>query len=128
MNIDLNTESFAFLDSSRLKTTEWCKARITAFALPDRTSYSLSCFSSLVNATPRYLNFSTCFYDTPPTCREHWTEFFKRRNTSVLEVLIIIPAMSHATAKQFNAYWRPNSEEPSKTKSSAKNKRLTLHL
>ena len=39
-NIDLNTGSFAFLDSSRLKTIERCKTRITAFALPDRTSSS----------------------------------------------------------------------------------------
>ena len=35
-NIDLNIESFAFLDSSRFKTTECFKARTTALALPDR--------------------------------------------------------------------------------------------
>ena len=100
-NVDLNTESFAFLDSSRFKTTEWCKARITALALPDRTSNSSSCLPSLVNTSLRYLNFFNCFNDTPPTCREHWTEFLERRSTSVLEVLIFIPAMSHVAAKLF---------------------------
>ena len=39
-NIDLKTESFAFLDSSRFKTIEWCKAYIRAFVLPDRISNS----------------------------------------------------------------------------------------
>ena len=33
-------------------------------------SISSSCVPSLVNMTPRYLNFSTCFSFTPPTCRE----------------------------------------------------------
>ena len=113
-NIDLNTENFAFLDSSCFKTTEWCKARNAALALPDRASNFLFCFPSLVNATPRYLNFSTCFNDTPPTCREHWTEFLKRWRTSVLEVVIFIPAKSHAVAKPFDACWRPDSEETRK--------------
>ena len=30
-DINLNTESWAFLDGLRFKTTEWCKARITNF-------------------------------------------------------------------------------------------------
>ena len=71
MNIDLNTESFAFLASCRFKTTEWCKAHITVRALPDQTSKSLSCLRSLMNATPQYFNCSTCLNETPPTCREH---------------------------------------------------------
>ena len=107
MNIDVNSESFAFLDSSRFWTSDWCKARITALALPDRTSNSLSCLPSLANATPRYLNFSTCFNDTQPTCREHWNGFIERCNTSILEELIFIPAMSHTAAKPFSACWRP---------------------
>ena len=42
-SIDLNTESFVFLDSSRLKTTEWCKAHICKkqpinFASSDRNT------------------------------------------------------------------------------------------
>ena len=47
-NIDLNTESFAFLDSSYFKVTEWCKTFITALALPDQTSIfvlpSITCY------------------------------------------------------------------------------------
>ena len=70
-SIDFNIECFAFLDSSHFKTTEWCKARITALALPYQTSIFSSCFPSLVNATPRYLNFSSGFNDTPPTRKEH---------------------------------------------------------
>ena len=97
-NIDLNTESFVFFDSFRFKTPEWCKARITALTLPDRTCNSSSCLPLLVNATPWYLNFSICFNDTPPTCREHRTEFLERCRTSVLEVLTFILAMSHAAA------------------------------
>ena len=126
-NIDLNTDSFAFLGSSLFKTTEWCKARITAFALPDRTSNSSSCLISLENAKPRYLNFFTCFNDTPPTCSE-WKDFLERCSTSVLKVLIFIPAMSHASAKPFSTSWKPDSEEDSKTKSSAKSSRIILHL
>ena len=89
-NINLNAESYAFLNSYSFKTTEWCKARITALAFPDRTSISLFCLPSLVNATPRYLNFSTCFNDTPPTRREHWTRFLERCSTSIFEMLITL--------------------------------------
>ena len=127
-NIDLNTENFAFLDNFRFKTTEWCKVRITALALSDRTSNSWSCLLSLVIATPRYLKFSTSFNDTPPTCKKHCTGFLKRCRTSVLEVLIFISAMSHAAAKPFNAWWRPDFKETSKTKLSAKSRQLILNL
>ena len=81
-----------------------------------------------MNATPRYPNFSICFDDTPPTCREHWTGFLERCRSSVLEVLIFISAMSHAAAKPFNACWRPDSKEASKIKSSVKSSRLILYL
>ena len=96
--------------------------------LPDQTSSSLFCLPRLVNASLRYLSFSTCFYDTSPSCREHWTRYLERCSTSVLEVLIFIPAMSHTAAKPSNAYWRPDSEEASKTKSFAKSSRLIFHL
>ena len=119
-NIDLNTESFAFLNGFRFKMVEWCKARITALALPYRTFNSSSCLPSLVNATPRYLNFFNCFNDAPPTWKEHRAGFLERCRISVLKVLIFISAMSHAAAKPFNACWRPDSEEASNTKSSAK--------
>ena len=32
-NIDLKTETFAFIDSSRFKGIDWCKFRITELAL-----------------------------------------------------------------------------------------------
>ena len=64
-------ENFAFFDCLSFKTTERCKARITTLALSDRTTNCLSCLATLVNATSRYLNFTICFNDTPPTCREH---------------------------------------------------------
>ena len=51
--------SFAFLDCSCFKTNEWWNARITALALPDQTFNSSSCLQSLLNATPRQLNFLT---------------------------------------------------------------------
>ena len=41
------------------------------------------------------------------------------RNASNLEMLIFIPAMSHAAAKPFNIGWKPDSEDTSKTKLSA---------
>ena len=131
--IDLNTEGFVFLDSFRFKTTEWCKARIMALALPDQIFNSSSCLSclaiqSLVNATPRDLNFSACFNDTPPTCRQHWTGFLERCRTSILEVVIFISAMSQAAKNSFNARWRSDSEKASKTKSSVKSSRLILIL
>ena len=133
-NIDLlNSESLAFLDSSHFKTTEWRKARmsgfgITGLALLDQTTNSSSCLPSLVNVTPRYLNFSTCFNDTQPTCKEHCPGFLERGSTSVLEVLIFIRAMSHAAAKPFDECWRPDSEKSSKTKSSTKSNGLIFHL
>ena len=73
-----------------------------------------SCLQSLVNATPRYLNFSTCFNKTPPNCGKHWTGFFKRCSTSVSEMLVFIPAMSHAAAIPFNACWTPDSKKLAK--------------
>ena len=71
---------------------------------------------SLVNATPRYLNFSSCFRVAPFTCNTHWSGFLERWSTSVLAVLIFIPAVLHASAKLFNARWRPDSVEESWTK------------
>ena len=41
---------------------------------------------------------------------------------------IFIPTMSRAAAKPFNACWRPDSEEDSKTKSSVKSNQLIFHL
>ena len=113
-NINLNTKSFAFLESSHFKTIQWCKAHVTALVLLEQTFNSLSCIPSLVNATPRYLNFSTCFNDTPPTCIEHWKEFVDRWSISVLKKLIFIPAMSQAAAQPLNICWRPDLKKPAK--------------
>ena len=97
-------------------------------SLPTRVSSSLSCFPSLVNATPRYLNFSTCFIAAPFTCNRHWSGFLEIWRTSVLAVLIFIPAVLHASAKLFNAHWRPDSVEESRTKSSTKSRPLILQF
>ena len=124
----LKIESFAFFDNSRFMTTELCKARITALALPIRVSSSLSYLPSLVNATPRYLNFSTWFSVAPFTCNTYWSGFLERWNTSVLVVLIFIPAVLHASAKLFNARWRSDFEKESRAKSSANSRRLILQF
>ena len=116
MNIDLNTKSFSFLDSYQFRTIKCCKACITVLTLSDRTSNSSSCLPSLVNATPRYSYVSTCFNGTSLTYRENLTKFLEGWCTSVLEVLIFIPAMSHAAAKTFNACWKSYSEEVNNTK------------
>ena len=54
----LKIESFAFFDNSCFMATELCKARISALALPIRVSSSSSCLPSLLNASPKCLNFS----------------------------------------------------------------------
>ena len=80
-------------------------------------------FSIICKCNPKILHR---FNETTPTCREHCTE--KDGSTLVLEVLIFIPAMSQAAAKPFRACWSPDSEEASKTKSSAKKKRSSLNV
>ena len=77
---------------------------------------------------PKILNSSTCFNDTPPACREHGTGFLGKCITSVLKVLIFIPAIIHAAGKPLNTCWRPDTNEASKTKSFAKSNRLILDL
>ena len=106
-NIDLNTESLFSIASVSRRLNDAKLVLIIVLALPGKTSNSSSCHQSLVNATPRYLNFSTCFNNTSPTCREHWTGLLKRCSTSVLKLLIFIPAMSHAAVKPFNARKKP---------------------
>ena len=55
-------DSFALVQSSRFITTDRWSWRITALAFPMRISNSLFCLPSLVNETPRYLNFSEVLY------------------------------------------------------------------
>ena len=54
--------------------------------------------------------------------------FWKMKNLGFLTVLIYIPAVSHAPAKLFYAYWRPDSVKESWTKSSANSRRLILQF
>ena len=122
----LKIESYAFFNNSRFMTTEYCKACITAPALPIRVCSSSSCLPSLVNVTPRYLNFSTCFSVAPFTCNTHRSGFLETCSTFYLAVLIFISAVSHASAKLFNARWRPDYVEKSRTTSSANRRRLIL--
>ena len=129
-NIALNPKSFAFLDSFPFKSTEWCKARITALlCLTEHPIFVL--LSITRERNPTYLNFSTCFNffnGTLQTYKTHWTKFFERWRTSILQVMVFIPVMSYAVAKPFNPCWWLDLEEASKTKSSAKTNRLILHL
>ena len=96
------------------KTNERCKDRIRliALALPEQTS-----------------NFCLVFHHSWMRPKETWTsppasmilrqlaenigQSFSKDGVRylVLEVLIFVPAMPHATAKPFNACWRPDSEE-----------------
>ena len=123
--INLNTKSFAIFDCSVLKQLNGTKLTSQhLFCLIEYLIF-LSCLIKLVNTTPRSLNFSIYFNDTPPTFREHWTRFLESRSSSVLEGLIFIPAVLHATAKPFITFWRPDSEEASKTKSFAKTTDIT---
>ena len=101
----------------------------SALALPDRTFNSSSCLPSLVNVTPRYLYFSTRFHDTPTSCREHWTGFLERCKTSVLEVPIFVPAISHATASHLMLVGGQIPRKPAKLNHLQKAvSRLILHL
>ena len=117
-----------FFDNSCFMTTEKGKACIIALALLIWVSSYSSCLPSLMNVIPRYLNFSTCFSVAPFTCNTHWSAFLERWSTSILAVLIFIPAVLHTSAKLFNARWRPDSEEESRTKSSANSRGLILQF
>ena len=87
-------DSFALVQSSRFSTTDRWSWRITALAFPMRISNSLFCLPSLVNETPRYLNFSDCFSGTPSIWREHCFGCLDRHIVSVFVVLVFIPAGS----------------------------------
>ena len=116
------------MQSSRFSTTDQWSWRITALAFPMRISSSLFCLRSLVNETPRYLNFSDCFSDTPSTWTEHCAGFLDRHLVSVFVVLIFIPAAQQAFENLSRACWRPFWVESSSTKSSANNRRCTAQL
>ena len=92
-----------------------------------RISNLLFCLPSLVNETLRYLNFSDCFSGTPSIWREHCFGCLDRHMVYVFVVLIFIPATEHASENLSRACWRPFWVESSSTRSSANNRRCTVH-
>ena len=92
-----------------------------------KTGWLVFCLPSLVNETPRYLNFSDCFSGTPSIWREHCFGCLDRHMVSVFVVLIFIPATEHASENLSRACWRPFWVESSSTRSSANNRRCTVH-
>ena len=120
-------DSFALVQSSRFSTTDWRSWRITALAFPMRISNSLFCLPSLVNETPRYLNFPDCFSGTPSIWREHRFGCLDRHMVSVFIVLTFIPSTEHAYENLSRACRRPFWVESSSTRSSANNRRCTVH-
>ena len=122
-NIDRSENGWLYLGAkSRFSTTDRWSWRITALAFPMRISNSLFCLPSLVNETPRYLNFSDCFSGTPSIWREHCFGCLDRHMVSVFVVLIFIPATEHASENLSRACWRPFWVESSNTRSSANNR------
>ena len=126
----LKIESFAFFDNSRFMTTELCKARITVLALPIRVSSSSSCLRSLVNATPRYLNFS------PVPALVSRDSLATRTDQGFLKdevYLSFCRAYFHSggvtcICKANLKCWRPDSVNESRTKSPVNSKRLILQF
>ena len=74
---------FWFHDNRTVQNSHYCTSLacsgVQFFVLPSVTR----------NATPRYLNFSTCFNVAPFTCNTHWSGFLERWRTSVLAMLIL---------------------------------------
>jgi len=108
---NLKTESFAVFESSRFVTTERWSSRRNVFALQICVSICLLYLSSLVNITPRYLNFSTCCSVLLPISNIHWLGGGFWRD---------MIAWSHAAENRSSACWRPCSEDVSSTRPSAK--------
>ena len=120
-------DSFALVQSSRFSTTDRWSWRITVIAFAMRISDSLFCQPSLANETPRYLNFSDCFSGTPSIWREQCFGCLDRHMVSVFVELIFISAIEHASENLSRACWRPFWVESSSTRSSANNRRCTVH-
>ena len=106
---------FAFRLSSLFTMTDWYNDGITAAAAPIRLSVSRSILPSLMNKTPRYFNSTTWGRSSPPTQREQATFFQSRTMASDLEVLILIPAVSHSAANRPRTRWRSWLEGANKT-------------
>ncbi|TWW73494.1 hypothetical protein D4764_15G0008880 [Takifugu flavidus] len=113
---------FGRLYPSLFTTTDQCRVLITADAAPIRLSIFCSILPSLVNKTPRYLNSSTWGRISSLTRRRHSTYFQLRTMASDLEVLIFIPAASHAAANRSSDRWRSQADDANRTTSSAKSR------
>jgi len=73
---------FIFTPTFPLERVAGTAALDEPFDLPICVSIFLCRLPSLVNATPRYLNFSTCVSVLPPTTSIHCLGFSEKRNTS----------------------------------------------
>ena len=113
---------FAVFESSCFVATERWNSRRIAFALPFRESICLFRLPSLANATPRYLNLSTCCGLFPLTCSVywlHWLWILEEHNTSPVLVRIFIPAWWLSVETRTCDCWKPRSEDASSAKSPA---------
>ena len=113
---------FAFHDNRTVQSSHYC----TSLAYSGMQFFILPSVTRKCN--PKILELFICFSVVPFTCSTHWSGFLQRWSTSVPAVLIFILAVLHASAKLFNARWRPDSVEESKTKSSANSRRLILQF
>ena len=116
------------MQNSRFSTTDRCSWSTTALAFLMRIFNSLFCLPSLVNVTPRYLNFSDCFTDVSLAWREHCFGCLHGHIISVyvvliFVVLIFVPATQHASENLSRACWKTFWVESSSTRSSANNRR-----
>ena len=116
-------DSCALVQSSRFSTTDWWSWCITELAFPMRISNLLFCLLSLVNETPRYLNFSDCFIGNSSRRREQSFSCLDRNMVFVFVVLIFIPATEHAFENLSRACWRPFWVKSSSTRSFANYRR-----
>ena len=127
-------------DEYRLNHQEFCLSRLFPFQddwMVQNSHYS-TCFSwsniqffvlpsIICKCDSKTLELRHMLLWYSPNVQRASDRILERCRTSDLEVLIFIPAMSHAAAKLFNACLRPDSEKTSRTKLSAKSNRLILH-
>jgi len=109
-----------------LSPERWSSCRAT-YVLPICLSVSLFRLPSFVNTIQRSLNFSTSCRVLLFTFSINYPGVLEKHNTSVFLVLILILALC-AAENRLSEYWRPCWENSSRTKSSAKTKRLVLYL
>ena len=94
---------------------------------PMRISNSIFFLPSLVNETPRYLNFADYFSGSPLFWKEHCFGCLDRHMVSVFVALIFILATEHASESLSRACSRPFWVESRSTGSTANNRRCTVY-